>query len=920
MPLLGKNLCVMGVAQRGSALACIAGLATALTASSALANDNPVILQWFETRWTDMERRVPDFYVAGYGAVWIPPATKASAAASAGYDVWDRFDLGSPSSPTAYGTEQYFKAVVGELHQANGLVYLDSILNHNSGRQTSVSFQQAGGYPGFWMASATPPITKQPTHNWGDFHNGIASGYYQSENPGDARYDQFRGDLVALVDIAQETNHQFIRHPVQEGNPDNIPAGTVWNKPDPHNARCYPDRDLPGVAVTNPGTSRNPGVSAFTFYPYNTADPLQGDPVKDNGTGLLMRWTQWMMDEHKIDGFRWDAIKHVPSWFWDTYIDAAIHLRRRTPDGRLVTPYSFGESVESGSYTYANYIRKDSFGNRDALDISGSGDLRNLVSSSGFGSWQNVLNSHFDVADDGLNNGSIGVNHVFSHDNGSAGDGGSAPPVPTGRQQGYPEYAYVLMRTGPAEVYHNGRGIARSGGFWPREGVPIAMGVNPVNNQPDPTIARLVQLHTSYARGEFNVLNAGAVSDVLIFERRTNVAGSFSANVLVGVNDRYDSGFDERTVTTSFPAGTRLVEQTGNAADPLVDPSAQISEVLTVNAARQVTIRIPRNMTGTTENNKGFVIYGPAIPSGTLSLTNVSGTLPPDPIAVPSASRRFNAIPVISSDAFSIELTTTSGDPDGLDPNTDDNAVFRLDQGYADYNGNGVVDIAFGDSPVAGGYEEFLTLNQPMFGSGQPQGNYAQTIDATKLQEGLHYVSVLAFRQRNDGEAPLFREFRQPVYIDRTGPDAILWDASIPITATSKQFTIRAMDRTANRMHLLLDLDPGADPIAAATVFNQANRRDRFEWFRTLSGLTHGPHRATVVAFEESGRAAAHDFTIFVNLCPVDLNQDGLVDFTDYLEFLTLFDAQDPRVDFNQDGLVDFGDYLEFLTLYDAGC
>jgi len=54
--------------------------------------------------------------------------------------------------------------------------------------------------------------------------------------------------------------------------------------------------------------------------------------------------------------------------------------------------------------------------------------------------------------------------------------------------------------------------------------------------------------------------------------------------------------------------------------------------------------------------------------------------------------------------------------------------------------------------------------------------------------------------------------------------------------------------------------------------------------------------------------------------CPADLSQDGLVDFSDYLEFLNLYDSQDLAVDFNQDGQVDFLDYLEFLNHYDAGC
>ena len=39
--------------------------------------------------------------------------------------------------------------------------------------------------------------------------------------------------------------------------------------------------------------------------------------------------------------------------------------------------------------------------------------------------------------------------------------------------------------------------------------------------------------------------------------------------------------------------------------------------------------------------------------------------------------------------------------------------------------------------------------------------------------------------------------------------------------------------------------------------------------------------------------------------CPVDLNADGVVDFADYLEFLTLFDGQDDRADFTADGVHD---------------
>src|SRR6185436_1202662 len=96
-------------------------------------------------------------------------------------------------------------------------------------------FQQDGGYPGFWMASSTPPTTKQPADNWGDFNNGTASGYYQSENPGGARYCLLKGDLVGLIDINQASVNNFIRQPVAS-SPQNIPGGTYFNIVDPDNA------------------------------------------------------------------------------------------------------------------------------------------------------------------------------------------------------------------------------------------------------------------------------------------------------------------------------------------------------------------------------------------------------------------------------------------------------------------------------------------------------------------------------------------------------------------------------------------------------------------------------------------------------------------------------------------------------------
>ena len=103
-----------------------AGLATPALA----APGNMVILQGFEWEWDDIERRMPDVFMAGYNGFWLPSASFASHQ-SAGYDPADKFNLGEPpiltnSSSrlrTTFGTEATYMAMIDEAHRANALVY-----------------------------------------------------------------------------------------------------------------------------------------------------------------------------------------------------------------------------------------------------------------------------------------------------------------------------------------------------------------------------------------------------------------------------------------------------------------------------------------------------------------------------------------------------------------------------------------------------------------------------------------------------------------------------------------------------------------------------------------------------------------------------------------------------------------------------
>ena len=942
--------------------------ATALGAPclAQITNESPSpTLQWFECPWADMERRMGDYFIAGYGSVWLPPVSRGyldpnaspQNSTSAGYDAFDRFDLGRPGATTAYGTEATFDAVVAEFHRAGTEVYIDTILNHNSGRQTGVTFQQNGGFPGFWMAPTTPITNKSSTSNWGDFHPGASNGYYQSENPGGGLYCLQGGDLVALCDIDQASNNRFIRQPTVAGNPLNLPGGTFFNNPNPNNARFYPDPTLGTDTVNNPGMvspagsigssvnaalctvpARTVSPSQSTFGRFNLNNPSAGVPVAENATGYLLRWTQWMMDVKKVDGFRLDAVKHVPSWFFDTFWDAAVYQRRVTPDGRLVTPFSFGESVDSNDFGLDRYIRKtngriagrsaagDAFGNRDVLDLNGAGALRNLVGAGGLGSWNNLSGSLIDSTDDNFLNGSIGVAHVYSHDNGTTGDGNGNPPTPTARQQGWFAHAYLLMRPGNTVVYHNARGIARANGFYPRQGLPVSLGTDSNNSTPNRVITNLVQLNNMLGRGEYQPRSQDA--DVIIFERSTPLGGgAYSGNCIVGINDRFDGGFDSRTVSTTFPAGTRLYEYTGNATDAGVDPNNDIFDVVTVAPNGQATIRVPRNLNANNvEHNRGFVVYAPAIPSGSVSIVGSTTSLPVDTGQVAPWRRRQNAVPIVTSDTFDIRLTTTNGDPAAINnDNADDNALFRIDAGYADWNGNGISDLNY-QSPVTPGYEQFVTQRQPLFGTTNTQGIYRQTIDATRLDEGTHYISVAAFRRRNANESALFREFRVPIYVDRAAPQATLTNPTpLALGTVQYRFQAKASDRTVSRVHMILNPANTSNPLSLATNSNLATQDDRFDWSRTLTGLAAGPNTVLLIAFEDSGRGIFQYSTVYVGTppCDPDVNQDGNADQGD-IDYLinVIAGGENPsgvEADFNQDGNSDQGDIDALVNVVAGG-
>jgi len=864
-----------------------------------------------------MRYRMPDVFAVGYEAIWLPPPSKGGwdDENSIGYDVFDRFDLGSDSSPTRYGSLTRLRLVTRDFHQANARVYVDWIMNHNAAMDNATEdFLEQGGYPQFALQT--------DFDEWGDFHPPGE----QSHDPGGDNYDLFEGRLVGLIDIAQEKDHQFIRHPVDEDDPDNIPPGTIRNLPDPDNVRFYPDTDLPGQDIVNPGTSRNPGTTYFTFYPYNTDDPLQGDAYLENATSLLLRSTQYYLEVLGVDGFRLDAAKHIPTWFWDTYWDAIVYNRWTAFDGSTQIPFSFVEAVGGGGIDPYDWVRKgDGFGNRDALDLDEAGKLRDIVDSPGGVSWLNVLEASIDNRDGGLNNGSLGVHHVSSHDNANSG-----------QNKDTFAFAYVLMRSGPAVVYHNALQWGENQNNFPRrDGRDDALGLG--GNH----IRRLVKLRNQFARGRFDVLNNTdpvnqSLNDIIIMQRSKDVGdGELVGNVLVGVSDLQTNGqdaTDQRWVQTAFAPGTRLHEMTGNADNNTVDlpgdSDDDIAEVLVTNEEQRVLIKVPRNRNANGVNHgRGYVVYAPAVPTGTLALTNVAYTIDADPAGTPDYRQRITPIDVIEADTFEIQLTTTQTDSE--DPNTDDNAVFRINRGFIDYNGNGAVDYLDSSTPHYGS-EDFLTQFDPLWDNPESEnGVYRQEIDAAALGEGFHYIRVMAFRHRDDGGDPIFAEFRKVIYVDREDPQIELLSpthtCNNDVTTLPLDVVVKNADLTADRVHIFLDEPAGTDLESLAELgFGEADR-DYDLFTRTFAALVSGNHRLDVLVFEETtGDVQQYTYTGIQattgsGLGPGDINADGVRDGDDIKPFLLVLFGVNPNFsppsDINCDGLNDADDVPGFVDL-----
>jgi len=895
----------------------------------------PVILQDFESSWQTITNRMPDIFAAGYGGVYTPPPGRAqSGNQSVGYDVYDRFDLGSPGNPTLYGTATGLKTMVNAIHTMGGSSYIDLVWNQSGFADDSTSngaFAAAGGYPGFALTLQTtnPNAAGYNTQGYnvvdGDYHSAYATGD-QDER------------LAGLVDIAQESNNVFIRQPTVAG-PDNIPGpvpgATAYfytglaNVPNPSNAQFYPQLGYQTQNFYDADLN-----TTFSRSSFNTSSPMSGTPVAENALGYLMRYAQYMVQEIGADGFRVDAAKNMPEWVMD-YLDVATYdsSTRTLLNGAQENVFSFSEVYDSSQSLNYSYVDKSIYSggvsNRDVEDYPLYFAMAsNLTGTTSNNNWYNVVSASVDCYDpsngtqDLTPSGNTGVKFVSNQDV----DGISLDSV---------AYAYILMMPGNAMVYYNGHNFGTEAQrSFPNDGREDALG-----GAYGTALTTLVDLRNRYGRGNYR-------QDYLSVN---NYAFEREGSALIMLSNNTQAGYDPVTIDVTFAPGTPLLEQTGNAHGATTDPQGNIPQLLIVNSdsgsptGASVNARFLHNSSYNLQGTSvftglGYLVYGLPTPTGTLSITNTSGTFGgviPNPsdsnIEYENGTDLVSTINVIKSNTFQVVLNTVQANLLGYYRYQDadgDNAILKVDGGIDVDNDNGLYTDP--TNTVTYGFEQFTTVHNPGYyannGAGG-NGQYAQTISSTQLGQGYHYITVEAFTHRTDGGPAVYTDWKETVYIDLAPPNSTVLSFSDVVAGTNenRNLEVESVDGLANNVHTFLDLPFGltnAQVIAMISSSNQSTQTDTNLWQTTYTGVTSGNHTVTLVSYKPDGTYNIQRFDSqqdpFLSVSTIngaglgDLNFDGTINQTDINLFATVLESNNtqfnPAADVDGDGLVTLSD------------
>ncbi len=684
------------------------------------------MLQYFNTSWKEVERKMPELAEAGYESLWLPPPTKGSGGLSVGYDLWDRFDLGSKdqrgSKRTKYGTEEELLSLMKTAHRFGIRIYFDNIMNHN-----------AFDIPGFNAGTA---IDTYPGFVPEDFHlrkteEGFFRKWDNTRNYNDAWQVQYLG-LSDLIDIAQEPGEWNNNFGTNEG--DAIKKISFVRHPDNPGYYCY--------RPTGGGQKHSAGQGKYVGF--GTGNGLTAQFIADNTDfytelveDMLHRAARWELDRTRADGYRLDAVKHVRDDFFGAagagadsssygYTGQAqeqFNLSRGFSDWSNHRDTVFDtEAPRDDAMMFGEHLGQppgyDGYINRGQRLVDN--DLRSNFNNK-LGNPSSGLQG-FDQSGSGGFPASVAVTHAQSHDSDYAA-----------RRE--LQHAFYFTRAGLPLIYTDGNyhaeTLSQSGGAFPRHSNTAFLG-----QYGDGRLPNLMKLHQNFARGFQK--GAWSSADLVAYERidkRSNgdMSDGDGATALIMVNDNFSSGVGQ-DFSTSFPPNSFLWQYArGAAADGetlngffirLGDAGGGRGQI-SANLGQQNGVIVPKG---------GYYIFSwknpdpardwTAAGGGAIAITeggNAVGTIKVKRRDGPDGDPGFNPAGVPDADGsdytYEVDIPRVK---DGTDlrflvraDGSADNVLMKLDGGI-DLNGTGA-DPAKRDNPPAIADDVFLGYEQPDF-------------------------------------------------------------------------------------------------------------------------------------------------------------------------------------------------------------
>ncbi|PMC81418.1 alpha-amylase [Anaerococcus hydrogenalis] len=278
---------------------------------------------------------------AGIDALWLPPMCKGGGDQDVGYGIYDLWDLGEFDQKgtvrTKYGTKKELLEAIDELHKNEIKVYADVVLNHKGNADFEEEF----------MARMVDQNNREKDVSedmkikaWTGFNFPGRAGKYSDFV---WHYYHFTG-----VDYDANTDTKAIFRILGDGK--------YWDE----------------------GVSDEKGNFDYLM----NADIDHSHPeVREE----IFKWVDWFMEETGVDGFRYDALKHISDEF---IYDLSKHIMEKKKDDF----YLFGEYWQYDEGQIDGYL-DDTDWKIDLFDVPLHFHMQEASKSNGNYDMRNIFNN-----------------------------------------------------------------------------------------------------------------------------------------------------------------------------------------------------------------------------------------------------------------------------------------------------------------------------------------------------------------------------------------------------------------------------------------------------------------------------------------------------------------------------------------------